>query len=502
MSAATVLVVGDDLMWSVRLVSQAGAAGATGQTVRDLPALRATLAADRPALVVVDLSARAFDGVSAVAVAAKADLPVIAISQHEEHELRKRAFAAGARHVYSNAKMHADGAAVLNRWLPTPGRIPPERYLARIGGARDALRAAGGQALLIGPGADLRYLAGYEAIALERLTLLVVPVEGEPVLIVPRLEQEPAQRSPAGTAGLVTVRAWHETEDPYALVAAAVGSPSAGQQPRLFVGDGLRAMFLLRISGAFPGAQLRLASEVIGPLRVRKDPEEVALLRAAAHAVDRVVGTIAAGRLIGRSERDVAREVVERLIAEGHEGADQEQIVGSGPNSASPHHIAGERVIGAGEPIVFDIGGTLGGYHSDITRTLWVVGPDGRPPDPAFVAVYETVQAAHAAAMSSVRPGVPCADLDRAARDVMAAAGRGPEFLHRTGHGIGLEVHEDPYLVRGNGTPLEAGMAFSIEPGIYLEGRFGARIEDIVVCAEHGADVLNEAPRALLVVPG
>jgi Xaa-Pro aminopeptidase len=381
-------------------------------------------------------------------------------------------------------------------------RISAERYAARLEGARDALGAAGGQALLIGPGADLRYLVGYRAIALERLTLLVVPVDGEPVLVVPRLEQEPAQRSPAAAAGLVTVRAWEETEDPYGLVAAAVGRLLADRGARLFVGDGLWAMFVLRISGAFPGAQLRLASEVIGPLRVRKDPEEIALLRAAAHAVDRVVATIAAGRLIARSEREVAREVTDRLVAEGHEFPHDEQIVGSGPNSASPHHTAAERVIGTGEPIVFDIGGTLGGYHSDITRTLWVAGPDGRAPDPGFVAIYETVHAAHAAATSSVRPGIACEDIDRAARDVIDAAGHGREFLHRTGHGIGLEVHEDPYLVGGNRAPLELGMAFSIEPGIYLEGRFGARIEDIVVCADAGGDVLNESPRELLVVPG
>jgi Xaa-Pro aminopeptidase len=388
---------------------------------------------------------------------------------------------------------------------PLSAPVTPERYRARLSGARKGLRAAGGEALVIGPGADLLYLAGYQAIALERPTLLVVPADDEAVLVVPRLEQEPAERSPAATAGLATVRAWHETEDPYRLVASALGRES-GHGPagpwRLFVGDRLWAMFVLRIAEAFPGAQLRLGSEVVGPLRVHKDPEEIALLRAAAHAADRVVAAIAAGRLIGRSERDVAREVVERLITEGHEGADHEQIVGSGPNSASPHHIAGERVIGAAEPIVFDIGGTLGGYHSDITRTLWVAGPDGGSPDPAYGAIYETVKAAHTAAMSSVRPGIACGAIDRAARDVIDAAGHGPEFLHRTGHGIGLEVHEDPYLVGGNLSSLEAGMAFSIEPGIYLEGRFGARIEDIAVCAEDGADVLNEAPRDLLVVPG
>jgi Xaa-Pro aminopeptidase len=387
----------------------------------------------------------------------------------------------------------------------TPARVSPDRYQARLGGARDRLRAAGGDALVIGPGADLRYLIGYEAMALERPTLLVVPADGEPVLVVPRLEQEPAERSPAATADLAAVRSWQETEDPYRLVAAALGREPGRRvagEGRLFVGDRLWAMFVLRIAEAFPGAQLRLGSDVIGDLRIRKDPEEIALLRAAAHAADRVVAAIAAGRLIGRTERDVAREVVERLIAEGHEGADHEQIVGSGPNSASPHHTAAERVIEAAEPVVFDIGGTLGGYHSDITRTLWIAGPDGRSPDPAFVGIYETVQAAHAAATSSVRPRIACEDIDRAAREVIDEAGHGPEFLHRTGHGIGLEVHEDPYLVGGNQASLDVGMAFSIEPGIYLEGRFGARIEDIVVCAERGADVLNEAPRDLMVVRG
>ena len=383
--------------------------------------------------------------------------------------------------------------------------ISPERYRARLSGARDGLRAAGGAALLIGPSADLRYLTGYQAIALERPTLLVVPVDGEAVLVVPRLEQEPAERAPAATAGLVTVRAWQETENPYGLVASALGHES-GRGParpsRLFVGDRLWAMFVLRIAEAFPAAELRLGSEVVGPLRIKKDPEEVALLRAAAHAADRVVAGMAAGRLIGRTERDVAREVVERLIAEGHEGADHEQIIGSGPNSASPHHLAGERVIAAGEPIVIDIGGTLGGYHSDITRTLWVAGPEERSADPEFVAIYETVRAAHAAGTSSVRPGISCEAIDRAAREVIEQAGHGPEFLHRIGHGIGLEVHEDPYLVGGNQTVLEPGMAFSIEPGIYLEGRYGARIEDIVVCAQDGADVLNESTRELLIVAG
>jgi Xaa-Pro aminopeptidase len=261
-------------------------------------------------------------------------------------------------------------------------------------------------------------------------------------------------------------------------------------------------MFVLRLEAAFPEARLELASGVLRQLRMHKDADEVALLRAAAHAADRVVAAIAAGPLVGRSERDVAREVVERLLAEGHDRADHDQIVGSGPNSASPHHTASERVIGAGEALVLDIGGSLGGYASDTTRTVWVAGPGGIEPDAGFRAIHETVRQAHAAALATARPGTACEAVDAAARRVIQTAGHGPHFLHRTGHGIGLEVHEDPYIVAGNREPLAPGMAFSVEPGIYLEGRYGVRIEDIVVCAAAGPDVLNEAPRDLLVVAG
>ena len=386
-------------------------------------------------------------------------------------------------------------------------RITAERYAARLETVRENLGAAGADALLVGPGADLLYLAGYEAMPLERLTLLVVPAAGQPLLVVPRLEREPAENCQAALAGLAKVRSWEETEDPYDLVSAALGTARpvgrGGQGPRrLFVGDRLWATFVLRIGEAFPGARLGVASEILRTLRMRKDAEEIALLRSAARAADRAVVALATDRLIGRTEQDVAREVRARLVAEGHDGADHAQIVGSGPNSASPHHTASERIIEAAEPVVFDIGGTLGGYTSDITRTIWVGGPDGRAPDPGFARMYDTVRRAHAAALAAVRPGVSCESIDAAARDVVTRAGHGPDFLHRTGHGIGLEVHEDPYIVAGNREPLDVGMAFSVEPGIYLEGRYGARIEDIVVCAADGADVLNEAPRELLMVAG
>jgi Xaa-Pro aminopeptidase len=233
-----------------------------------------------------------------------------------------------------------------------------------------------------------------------------------------------------------------------------------------------------------------------------KDAAEIELLTLAAHAADRVLAAMAAGRLVGRSELDVAAEIRARLVAEGHDTAEFADVA-SGPNSASPHHSAGERVIGAGEPVTMDIGGLLGGYASDITRTVWVTGGDpDRGPDGGFRELYDVLQGAQAAARAAVAPGVPCEAIDATARDEIAAAGHGERFLHRVGHGIGLEVHEEPYLVGGNDLPLREGMAFSIEPGIYVEGVYGARIEDIVVCGPTEGIVLNARARDLLVVGG
>ena len=272
--------------------------------------------------------------------------------------------------------------------------------------------------------------------------------------------------------------------------------------PRLAVSDRLWAMFLLRLQRALPARCSTLRSGVLRDLRIVKDEDEVELLRIAAHAADRVIGQMAAGRLIGRTEADVSREIRERLVAEGHDTAEF-AIVGSGPNSASPHHEASERVIRAGEPLLLDIGGPLGGYGSDITRVLWLTGGDpANGPDADYRRLYDVLQDAQAEATAAVRPGMPAERIDGIARGIIAGAGFGPNFIHRIGHGIGLEAHEEPYLVEGNAEPLRTGMAFSIEPGIYLEGRYGARIEDIAVCGPDGPILLNEAPRDLLVVDG
>jgi Xaa-Pro aminopeptidase len=376
--------------------------------------------------------------------------------------------------------------------------IPPARYAERIARARAAAAEREVDALLIGVGADLVYLAGYAALPLERLTMLVVPAEGEATLLVPRLEVEPARGCPAAAAGAITVATWEETEDAVARVRDLLPAPAA----RLGVSDRLWALHLLRLQAALPAATFEPASLTLRELRMVKDADEVTLLRLAAQAADLVIHEVAHGRLVGRTEADVAREIRERLVAEGHDRADF-AIVGSGPNSASPHHAASERVIRAGEPIVFDIGGPLGGYGSDITRNVWVTGGDpARGPDRSFLRLYGVLRAAQAEATHAVRPGVPAERIDMVARELISAAGYGSHFIHRTGHGIGLEEHEPPYIVTGNAEPLRPGMAFSVEPGIYLEGRYGARIEDIVVCTEDGPRVLNQAPHDLLVVTG
>lgn len=373
--------------------------------------------------------------------------------------------------------------------------VPATRFAERLARAGEATQTGGLDALLIGVGSDLRYLTGYEAMPLERLTMLVVRPGAAPFIVVPRLERGAAE---AGLRIPIEILTWDETDDPYALGIA--GLPAGAT---VAVSDTMLAMHLLRLQEALgPAARFGLASTVLRDLRMIKDADEIALLRLAAQAADRVVARIANGRLVGRTEADVAREVREQLIAEGHEAA-HFAIVASGPNSASPHHEASDRVIRAGEPIVLDIGGTVSGYGSDITRTLWVTGGDAtKGPDESFRHLFNVLYHAQASATAAVHPGVACEAVDAAARGPIDAEGYGAAFFHRTGHGIGLEGHEDPYIVTGNARPLRTGMAFSVEPGIYLPGRYGARIEDIVVCGDDGPVVLNEAPRELTVVDG
>jgi Xaa-Pro aminopeptidase len=359
-------------------------------------------------------------------------------------------------------------------------------FADRLTRARVATAAAGLDALLIGPGPDLRYLTGYRARASERLTCLVLPAAGDPVLVLPRLERTAALASPVGPLGLELLD-WSDGADPYPLVAKTL--PVART---VAVDDLMPAALVLGLRAALPDAEQELAGPVLGPLRTRKAPDEVDALRAAGAAIDRVHARMGEWLRPGRTERAVGRDIADAILAEGHETVDF-TIVGSGPNGASPHHEVSDRVLAAGDPVVVDIGGTTqDGYCSDSTRTYVL----GEPPA-GFADYYAVLRAAQLAAVDAVRPGATAESVDAAARDVITAAGYGEAFLHRTGHGIGLQTHEDPYLVGGNTQRLEPGMAFSVEPGIYLAGQHGARIEDIVVVTEDGVERLNRTTRAL-----
>ncbi|GAA3113974.1 Xaa-Pro peptidase family protein [Planomonospora alba] len=361
--------------------------------------------------------------------------------------------------------------------------------VSRLAAAQGATAAAGLDALLLTPGPDLRYVTGYQALPLERLTCLVLPAEGEAFLMVPRLELPAAEHSPASRLGIEFVP-WDETDDPYAAVAARLGRVS-----RVGLADRMWAMQSLRFRDALPGAEQVLAGSVLRGLRMRKNPAEAAALREAGAAIDAVHAQVPGFLKPGRTEREVGRDIAEAIIAAGHETVDF-VIVGSGPNGASPHHELSDRVIQAGEPVVVDIGGQMpSGYCSDSTRVYSV----GRPPED-FLRYYDVLQRAQEAACAAVRPGVRCEEVDAAAREVIAAEGYGEYFIHRTGHGIGLETHEEPYIVAGNAEPLAPGFAFSVEPGIYLPGAHGARIEDIVICTPDGGVRVNHSPRELAIV--
>ncbi|MEV6510459.1 Xaa-Pro peptidase family protein [Streptomyces sp. NPDC051642] len=373
-----------------------------------------------------------------------------------------------------------------------PTEPPADLYPAdRLHRAQQATARAGLDALLISPGADLRYLTGYDAKPLERLTCLVLPADSDPFLLVPALEELAAKASPAGDLG-IEITGWGETDDPYALVAARLPARTA----RVGVDNRMWAEKTITFRSQLPGASQELAGGVLNGLRMRKTPQEAAALSRAGAAIDRVHARMGEWLRAGRTEREVGRDIADAIIAEGHIRVDF-VIVGSGPNSASPHHELSDRTIRPGDPVVVDIGGTtLDGYCSDSTRVYAV----GEPPA-EFRRLYNVLLSAQRAQTDAVRPGITAGQLDAVGRDIITDAGYGPHFIHRTGHGIGLESHEEPYIVTGNPLPLAPGMAFSVEPGIYLSGRYGARIEDIVICTEEGGERLNRTPRDLVVLP-
>jgi Xaa-Pro aminopeptidase len=370
------------------------------------------------------------------------------------------------------------------------GRFGTDVYAQRLKSAVAATAQASLAGLIITPGYDLRYLVGSRAQTFERLTALVLPVDGEPTVVVPRMELASLRESAVTELGL-SVRDWVDGDDPYRLVADSLG----GGAPATAVTDSMPALHLLPLADVL-GVVPVLATDVLRRLRMIKDAAEIDALRAAGAAIDRVHARVPEFLVPGRTEADVAADIAEAIVAEGHSEV-AFIIVGSGPNGADPHHECSDRELRRGDIVVVDIGGPYEpGYNSDSTRTYSLGAPN-----PDVAQRYSVLQRAQSSAVSAVRPGVTAEQVDAVARGVLAEEGLAEVFVHRTGHGIGLSVHEEPYIVAGNDIPLEVGMAFSVEPGIYFPGQWGARIEDILVVTDDGAISVNNRPHDLIVVP-
>jgi len=362
-----------------------------------------------------------------------------------------------------------------------------ERYTARWERAQALMARKGLELLLVAPGSDFFYLLGTRGHVSERMTLFALPREGRPTLLVALLE------APAFAAWeeAIDIRRWSDDEDAVAVLRRAITPVSVHS---IGVNEQMWSSFVLRLQEAYRAASWFNANSVLRELRMVKDADELALMREAARRTDLVWETFVGEPVAGQTERQAAQRLT-ALLAEQGMPPSFETVVAAGPHSASPHHEPGERVISAGDALVCDFGGVLEGYCSDITRTAHV-----GPPGDEFRSVYALVQRAQETAFRAIRPGRRCEEIDEAARWVIEASGHGPHFIHRTGHGLGIDIHEEPYIVRGNRPALQPGMVFSDEPGVYLPDRFGVRIEDIVVVTADGAERLNTCSRELTVM--
>ncbi|WP_433634552.1 M24 family metallopeptidase [Halomicrococcus sp. NG-SE-24] len=350
------------------------------------------------------------------------------------------------------------------------------------------LRAVEADAVVLFPSTNLFYLSGFREDPGERHLLLFVPATGDPAFVVPEMYDEQV----AEASWVDDVRTWSDGDDPRELVREAA-TDLAVADGRLLLDDRMWALFTQDLRAALPDADFGLASEVLAPLRARKDDAEIDALREAGRVADEVCVAVRelGEEAVGTTEAELAREIESRLADAGGEEPAFETIVGSGPNGAKPHHGHGDREIGYGDPVVLDFGAFVDGYPGDQTRTVVFAGS---PPE-EFDRVHRAVLEAQRAGVEAAEPGVPAEAVDRAAREVVESYGYGDRFVHRTGHGVGLDVHEEPYVVEGNETEFEPGMVFSVEPGVYLPGEFGVRIEDLVVVTEDGCERLNDSPR-------
>ncbi|RNE49724.1 M24 family metallopeptidase [Corynebacterium alimapuense] len=361
-------------------------------------------------------------------------------------------------------------------------------YAHRLSTAAELAHSQGLAGLIIGTGPELAYLTGSTISSHERLTALVIPAQGTPQLVVPATDLGELAHSAVPELE-IEIRGWVDGDRPHSLAVESL--PTSGA---VALGSSLTTIHVLTLQQLLPGRSTVPAATTLADLFMVKDPAEISQLKRAGEAIDAVHQQVPGLLLPGHTERQVA-DTLAKLILVEHEVVDF-VIVGSGPNGADPHHSYSDRVLESGDVVVVDLGGTLDtGYHSDETRTYIVGGPEAATAKAREA--YEVLFNAHAAAVAAVAPGVSAADLDAAARAVITEAGYGDYFIHRTGHGIGLSTHEEPYLMAGNNLPVEPGMCFSVEPGIYLPGEWGMRLEDIVTVTSSGAEYLSYQHREL-----
>ena len=351
---------------------------------------------------------------------------------------------------------------------------PFERRTRRL---QQRLQGGGGDAVVCFPSPNLYYLTGFWEEPMERPLYCVIPPEGHPAIVAPELYRSQLSEE----TWVQDLRTYADGEDPHEL-AEEVAYDLGVADGTLLLDPTMWAMFTQPLRETLPNA-----------LRTVKDETELDALRRAAAVADEVLLDLReqGANVVGMTESELARDVERRLLQAGGDSLSFDVIAAAGENGAKPHYRHGDREIEAGDPVVLDFGVRLDHYPSDQTRTVVFAGD---PPE-GYADAHEAVVDAQQAAVDAVEPGVTAESVDRAARSILEERGYGDAFVHRTGHGVGLDVHEDPYIVDGNDTQLEPGMVFSVEPGVYLDGEYGIRIEDLVVVTDDGCERLNDTPR-------
>jgi len=366
--------------------------------------------------------------------------------------------------------------------------MEPKICLERIHKIQSILTKKGVDAQFLSTGDNFAYLFGIRPLSLERLILLSIPAKGEASLIVPKLSETEF----SAFSSSIQISSWSDGEDPLTLVEEQV--KKLPENAQLLLDQGISAKIVLRLLQRFPFLNLTIDEEAINSLRIAKDDEESKIMLEAGAIADLAMAAAVEMCHAGVTELDIAATIITTLLKNGAEADPPMPIVASGPNGAMPHYSTGHRRIAEGDEIVIDFGGLFNQYHSDMTRTICV----GKP-DPEFFHVYEVVRTAQAKALAAIRPGLPMGELDSIARSHITQSGYGQFFTHRLGHGLGLNVHEEPYIYTGNRELLAVGMCFSVEPGVYLPGRFGVRIEDCVIVQEKEPLVLTKFTKELIV---